>query len=563
MALTDFLTSIADAIRYAEQSNAPINAQQFATRIRALSGGQPIPPTPPFRPDVPQSGTWQMKTTYPNGFVLVGKDDDTTDQAIFVRMVSGYGFPVTINTSYGSQHDMSSHKQRSDADTEMSLFPSGSISRFPDGCSTHDLNIAIIENDLGEVAQHGSSRHSLWDSTKITEEQFDYIYNNYVEKGGTRTRDDFFNQLKIDEGDSDVSQGASYVHTSRTNLENDLGYPIFTLGTWGSSDYFTVDDIEVCNRSYLSIGGSSEYAREWNYWGDGKVTAYSKYSGNSPWNVTRLSDGFQRDKVRTYLEKIYTDGSCAELFGHLMIHGDGTTEEWEDFKYALDSIKEYVDAGKIQVVTRYQYSQLGEFVTNPIKSLSVTRNGSINVGDTDSDSAYIVTVTYADGSSETPSGDMILDRSGVDTSQSGTYTVYAMYRGFKVSCQVNVLSSSVVYPDGLKAYDSWFVYSNDSQGLWCCGNSSKEITEAFENSSGALAFRITEKNGKINGWTSTDQGATWTQVTTNRTMYGTAIATTKTSDTDGGYQFSPDSAYHNKCTLIDSSGNFEWNYPYA
>ncbi len=30
---------IADAIRYAEQSTAPINAQNFATRIRALSGG--------------------------------------------------------------------------------------------------------------------------------------------------------------------------------------------------------------------------------------------------------------------------------------------------------------------------------------------------------------------------------------------------------------------------------------------------------------------------------------------------------------------------------------------
>ena len=45
MALTDFLTSIADAVRYAEGSTGEINAQKFAERIRALSGSQPVSPT--------------------------------------------------------------------------------------------------------------------------------------------------------------------------------------------------------------------------------------------------------------------------------------------------------------------------------------------------------------------------------------------------------------------------------------------------------------------------------------------------------------------------------------
>ena len=45
MALTDFLTSIADAIRYAEGSTGEINAQKFAERIRGLSSSQPVSPT--------------------------------------------------------------------------------------------------------------------------------------------------------------------------------------------------------------------------------------------------------------------------------------------------------------------------------------------------------------------------------------------------------------------------------------------------------------------------------------------------------------------------------------
>lgn len=45
MALTDFLTDIANAIRYAEGSVGTINAQDFADRIRALQGGAPLPTT--------------------------------------------------------------------------------------------------------------------------------------------------------------------------------------------------------------------------------------------------------------------------------------------------------------------------------------------------------------------------------------------------------------------------------------------------------------------------------------------------------------------------------------
>lgn len=46
MVLTNYLRAIADAIREVEQSSDEINAKDFPDRIRALSGGQPTPPTP-------------------------------------------------------------------------------------------------------------------------------------------------------------------------------------------------------------------------------------------------------------------------------------------------------------------------------------------------------------------------------------------------------------------------------------------------------------------------------------------------------------------------------------
>lgn len=518
-----------------------------------------VEPQPtPSRPDVPQTGTWQMKTTHKNGYILIGKDDDTSDQAMFVRMVSGYGFPVTINTTFNNAYDMVSHKQTSDADTDVSMYPSGSVSRFAEDTNVHSVNMAIIENNLGEVAQHGASTHSLWKSSEVTDEQLDTLYSTYTSGGGTRTKDEFFIELKRSNEDSDVDQGASYVSTNRASLEADLNYSIYTLGTWGTSEFFVVDGIQVCPRSDLSCGGSSDYARGWNYWGDGQVTMYSDRSGKSPWKVTRLSDGFQASKTANYLESIYQDNSCAELFGHKVLTGIGTVAEWTAFKNTLDTIKSYVDAGKIQVVTRYQYSQLGEFVSNPITALSVSRSGSLNIGDTDSDSAYTVTVTYSDGTSGQPNADMILDRSAVDTTQGGTYTVYAYYRGFKVSCSVNVMSASFTIPDGLKDYDNWFIYQNNTNGNWYAGNYSKTITQAMKSSSSSqLIIVASEKSGELNGWKSTDNGTTWTQVTTNRTTYNVNITTSKTSDTDGGYQFN--SAYNDTITLVDSSG-FAWNY---
>ena len=98
MALTDFLTSIADAIRYAEGSTGEINAQKFAERIRALSGSQPSPePEPEPSPIVPQTGTWQLKTTTGKKYIILSTDDDNNGNPKYFRLLRTYGFPYTMN----------------------------------------------------------------------------------------------------------------------------------------------------------------------------------------------------------------------------------------------------------------------------------------------------------------------------------------------------------------------------------------------------------------------------------------------------------------------------------
>lgn len=434
--LKSYLSDIADAIRYAESSTGLINARLFNERIKVLHGGQPVPPE-----DVPQTGTWQYKITPSTGFIIIGKDDDTTDQAMYVRMVTGYGFPVTINTTWSAAYNMSSHRQIPDVDSEFSLYPEGSVSRVPEYCSVHDLNKIIIDNNLGEVAQHGESIKNIWDSRDVTDEQIDYMYSNYTNGGGTKSREEFWDLFKETFRDCDAAFGAEYAKNDRKALEEDLGIPIRTAGCWGASGERSIEGIVVCPVSYLAHG-TYPYAREWNYWGDGPVTSYNSNNVRDPYRITRDSTGFNSvDTVTRDMEYAYRDASCIELFVHLYFTGYGTQAQWEKLKSLLDTIKMWVDDGKIRVVTRYEYSQLGEYVDNPIVSISLSKDAmAYRVGDTITDGNFTCNVMYSDGSIEICKSDRILDISGIDTSAEGTYEAELRYRGFRTTCPVLVLN---------------------------------------------------------------------------------------------------------------------------
>ena len=548
MALTDFLTSIADAIRYAEGSTGEINAQKFAERIRALSGSQPSPePEPEPSPIVPQTGTWQLKTTTGKKYIILGTDDDNNGNAKYFRLLRTYGFPYTMNV----EAENASIAKALGNDVDDTIFTdTDAPALFTDGVDVITLGKYLHDNNLGEVAQHGASASTLWDSEKLTGDFLTSLHTSYVEQGGTKTEEELRTAIMEQLADTDGSQGAVYVDNSRATLEELYGFPIYTVGLWGGSPIATIDGIE-CNLN--SIKGTSNYDwRAKNYTAVGALVGQFG-TNKSTYDLARVSCGV--DDVSGYIEQMQADKVC-EFFWHMPFNDESDITKWRSL---FDYIKGLVDTGKAEVVTRKQYAELGEYVENPIVSLSLIRDGSLNVGDVDSDEAYTITVTYADGTTENLSTEVILDRSAVNTEESGTYVVNAYYRGFTASTNVVVTSAGYSLPDGLKSTDYWFVYSNNSNGNWYCGNYSKGLLNAIKtDSTKLLQFTASETGGKINGWKSVDNGATWEQVTTSRNVWNVTITTNRASDTDGGYQFN--SLYNDDITWLETSGNFEITY---
>lgn len=547
MALTDFLTSIADAIRYAEGSTGEINAQKFAERIRALSGSQPSPePEPEPSPIVPQTGTWQLKTTTGKKYIILGTDDDNNGNPKYFRLLRTYGFPYTMNV----EAENASIAKVLGNDVDDTIFTdTDAPALFTDGVDVITLGKYLHDNNLGEVAQHGASSSTLWDSEKLTGDFLTALHTSYVEQGGTKTEEELRTAIMEQLADTDGSQGAIYVDNSRTYLEETYGFPIYTVGAWGGSPIATVDGIE-CNLN--SIKGTSNYDwRAKNYTAVGALVG-SFGTNKSTYDLARVSCGV--DDVPNYIEQIQAGKAC-EFFWHMPFNDEPDASKW---RALFNYIKDLVDNGKAEVVTRRQYAELGEYVENPIVLLSLIRDGSLNVGDIDTDEAYTITVTYADGTTENLITEAILDRSAVNTEESGTYIVNAYYRGFTASTNVVVTSAGYSLPDGLKSTDYWFVYSNNSNSNWYCGNYSKGLSNALKTDNKILQFTASESGGKINGWKSADNGVTWEQVTTNRTAWNLNITTNRTSDTDGGYQFN--SQYNDSITWLETSGNFEITY---
>lgn len=534
MALTDFLKDIADAIRYTEKSTGEINAQKFAERIRALSGSQPSPgPEPTIT--VPQTGTWQLKTTTGKKYIIISTDDDNIGNPAFFRLLRTYGFLYTMNI------EAENIDKNIGTDDNGTFTDSDAESLFSNDITVKELGKYLIESGLGEVTQHGASSYNLWDSNNLTGTFLDELYENYTSQGGPRTKDELVAEIKLQLAASDISQGAVYVEESRTTIENAIGYPIYALQTWGGSPIAIVDGIE-CNLNSIK-GGEYDY-RGHNYVFASPRVGMAYKASHSLYEKTR---NYYTVDIQAEIDKIAI-GDIEDFFAHMPYNDLGD----EALRQMLDVVKANVDAGIVEVVTPTQYYNLGEWVDNPIVSLSLVRSGNINIGDSDIDEAYTITVQYADGTTGNPESDVILDRNSVNTSVSGTYEVKAYYRGFTVTTNIFVTDSSFILPESLKSTDYWFVYSNDTNGNYYCGNATN-ITEAYISGSVILSFK---GPGVINGWKSTDKGQTWTQVTTNRVCYGNA-PTNRQGDADGGYAF--DDTWNNAHTFILTSNNFAIN----
>ena len=128
MALTDFLNGIADAIRYASDSSGQIDAQQFATRIRAL-GGQPIPKT------LVSISATKTKTSYE-----VGETVSTDDVVVMAQYSDETSANVTSSATIGTvDTSTEGSKSLSVSYTEDGITETTSITIVVSGVEPKDL----------------------------------------------------------------------------------------------------------------------------------------------------------------------------------------------------------------------------------------------------------------------------------------------------------------------------------------------------------------------------------------------------------------------------------------
>lgn len=418
-------------------------------RCNGISGViPPVPPTP-VDPPIPQTGTWQLKGTTGKKYLILGTDDDNTGDAKFFRLLRTYGFPYTMNVE---AENASIYKDLG-SDVDENIFTDADApALFPNRVNVVELGQYLHDNHMGEVAQHGGSGKVLWDSALLTGSELTTLYNSYVSSGGEKTQEEFKQAIMEQKASTDCSQDASYVASSRTTLESLYGFPIETVGIWGGSPTATVDGITV---DMNSLKRSSTYGwRAHNYAAVSNVLG--NYAAASIYSITRSLEETVAD-AKSNIDAIGY-GKIHELFWHAPFSDIGASNLRTLFTY----IKGLVDAGKYEVVTRKQYYELGEYVANPVVSISASRP-DITVGDTDSKSAYTVTATYYDGTTANVLDEAIVFNENVDTDTVGTYAVDVTYRGF--SQTINV----VVTDGGSASVDLHLVYKgsiNDSTGAF-------------------------------------------------------------------------------------------------
>ena len=382
------------------------------------------------KPVVPQIGTWQYKTTYQCGFIIIGKDDDPADSAMFVRMVNGYGYPVTLNSSQQWQNNT----VNSDADTQYSTYPSYSYSMFPNGGTINQLNKLVLEQNRGEIAMHGSGDEKIWDSANLTGDVLDTYYETYTTGGGTKTKEEFKAAIMDKYASTDVAQGASILDTKRAALQSALSHWIYTIGLWGGNFDFIIDGIN-CGTNGAVATSSIKVDIQKNFMGDGTLTA-GTYSAN-PYYIYRDSSGLDPSKIETDLINAYNGRTCIELFHHYYL--DGTSAKWNNFKTSLDILTNYTRQNKIVVLTRKEFYDLGEFVEHPITSISISPEELVYPLNTEfTASDFNMVANLDNGTSVSCASDRILDLSNIDSSTAGIYTVSLEYRGFKANCSVTI-----------------------------------------------------------------------------------------------------------------------------
>lgn len=454
-------------------------------KIWIIPNGSPSP-----KPPIIANGYWQFKETTPYKYVIIGTDDSTSSDPYFYRLLRSYGFKYTCNVIA----DVLDRRMASDVVDGFTSDDAPSL--FSSAPTTREFLALCKDRDDIEFALHGTSAEHLLDTRKATDDLWNTYYADYTSKGGTRTLDDFKSTVMENVADYDIAQGCPYVERSRRLIEEIIGKPVVTCGIWGGVASVTVDEIEIT----MSELDSKSYD-----WKENGYTALGHYlvGQYTPSYATKPSEDYmwrlQRDSGGIW---DFTDnfnrmnvGDCIEIFHHFTNSADIA-----DHKQALSIIKEYVDNGKAKVVTRKEYAELGEYVSNPIVSIHATRtSNTISVGDTDSKSEYTVVATYLDGTTAN-----VLDESIVeviaDTSEARIVKVGCYYRGFSnfVSVEVKGDSSKILEP--YIYIDTKLVATNGGLGVAKGAKVYRYDVSGLDK----IYFDSTHNHGYIVGWDSNE-----------------------------------------------------------
>ena len=422
--------AIADAIRDKGGTTDAYTIEQMANAIETEieQYGKTI---------VPKTGGWQFKSTYPYGFIILGKDDDVADTAQFVRMLYGYNFYCTLNTT----QQCVDNPVNSDSNTEYSTYPVNSYpAQFPNGCTIKDINQFVLDYGLGEIAMHGVGAEKIWDSEKLTGDVLDTYYEAYTTGGGQKTKEEFKIAFMEKYASQDVRQGCTILLTKRKALQHIYNWWIHSIGTWGGAFDVVIDDIN-CGTSGAVNSTTQLVSRQLGFCGDGGLTQTQSTLQANPYDIYRDSSGLTPSRVETDLASAFNNRTCIELFHHYYL--DGTQQKWDDFKTTLDTIQTWVNQNKIWVVTRKQFYDLGEFVEHPIVALSFsTKNPVYKVGKTFTASDFNMKAVLDNGTVVDCQPDRIIYLSSIHSEVIGTYTATLEYRGFVTTCQV-VISNEV------------------------------------------------------------------------------------------------------------------------
>lgn len=421
----------------------------------------------------PKTGTWQLKTTTGKKYIIIGTDDDNAGNAKFFRLLRTYNFPYTMNVEAESMDVELPGDKRGPkplgSDVDDNIFgPTDAPALFPNGVNVLQLGTYLKEHNKGEVAQHGGSDYTLWDSSKLTGSFLDGLYATYTTEGGTKTEAELKEAILEAKAASDVQQGAPYVLSSHKVLERYYNFAINTVGIWGGEPKVTIDDIEL---NLNSIKGWSGYPWRVNgYKAASTVLGQGVEVNTTPYNISRQLDQTEAAALE-HLGQI-SPGCAHEFFWHAPFTDIGNTA----LRNLFTAIAALVTAGRAEVVTREQYEALGEYVANPVVSITASR-ADITVGDPDSKSEYHVTATYADGTTADVSSSAVIFNENVDTSAAGTYQVPINY------LNKNVTISVVVTSGGSASVDLHFVYTGRING---------NTGEYYTNSSDTTYFASSE-----------------------------------------------------------------------